>query len=157
MCITPKFKIKDSFGIPMTSRFQNLPHILNLVKIWWRYWQNNNILFCEHGVYIVRDLRNLCHTLGNLNMCQKANRNFSYLVKEPKYYNISFQNWAFDKIPNLKIIYWGHPSPHEQNNESEWPRQISVQEAYMRCGLWTWDINWWINCRMGSFGEKWFL
>ena len=27
-----------------------------------------------------------------------------------------------------------HPVPHEQNYESECPRQIPVQEAYMRSG-----------------------
>ena len=35
----PKFKIKDSFEILRTSRFQNWPYFLNLVKIWWRYCQ----------------------------------------------------------------------------------------------------------------------
>ena len=34
----PKIKIKDSFEIVRTSRFQNWPYYLNLVKIWWRYW-----------------------------------------------------------------------------------------------------------------------
>ena len=35
----PKFKIKDSFEILRTSRFQNWPYFLNLVEIWWRYCQ----------------------------------------------------------------------------------------------------------------------
>ena len=40
----PKLKIKDSFEILRTSRFQNWPYFLNLVKIWWRYWQKTNCL-----------------------------------------------------------------------------------------------------------------
>ena len=37
-----KFKIKDSFEILRTSRFQNWPYFLDLVKIWWRYCQKTN-------------------------------------------------------------------------------------------------------------------
>ena len=47
----PKLKIKDSFEILRTSRFQNWPSFLNLVKIWGRYCQKTNWeLFCGHGV-----------------------------------------------------------------------------------------------------------
>ena len=38
----PKFKIKDSFEILRTSRFQNSPYFLNLVEIWWRYCPKTN-------------------------------------------------------------------------------------------------------------------
>ena len=38
----PKFKIKVSFKILRTSRFQNWPYFLDLVKIWWRYCQKTN-------------------------------------------------------------------------------------------------------------------
>ena len=49
----PKLKIKDSFEILRMSRFQNWPYFLNLVKIWWRYWQKTNcLLFCGHGVLL---------------------------------------------------------------------------------------------------------
>ena len=42
----PNIKIKDSFEILRTSRFQNWPYFLNLVKIWWRYWPKTNwVLF----------------------------------------------------------------------------------------------------------------
>ena len=37
-----KFKIKDSFEILRTSRFQNWPYFLDLVKILWRYCQKTN-------------------------------------------------------------------------------------------------------------------
>ena len=43
-------------------------------------------------------------------------------------------------IPRLKTLsnsvtlQTSHPCPREQNYESEWPRQIPVQEAYMRSG-----------------------
>ena len=37
----PKLRIKDSFEILRTSRFQNWPYFLNLVKIWWRYCQKH--------------------------------------------------------------------------------------------------------------------
>ena len=40
----PKSKVKDSFEILRTSRFQNWPYFLNLVKIWWRYWQKTNCI-----------------------------------------------------------------------------------------------------------------
>ena len=36
------FKIKDSFEILRTSRFQNCPSFFNLVKIWGSYCQNTN-------------------------------------------------------------------------------------------------------------------
>ena len=38
----PKFKIKDSFEILRTGRFQNSPYFLNLVEIWWRYCPKTN-------------------------------------------------------------------------------------------------------------------
>ena len=38
----PKFKSKDSFEILRTSRFQNWPSVLNLVKIWGSYCQKTN-------------------------------------------------------------------------------------------------------------------
>ena len=40
----PKYKIKDSFEILRTSRFQNWPYFLDLVKIWWRYCQKTNCI-----------------------------------------------------------------------------------------------------------------
>ena len=39
----PKLKIKDSFEILRTSKFQNWPSFLNLVKIWGRYYQKNKL------------------------------------------------------------------------------------------------------------------
>ena len=48
----PKFKIKDSFEILRTSRFQNWSYFLNLVKIWWKYWPKTNCcVFLGHGVF----------------------------------------------------------------------------------------------------------
>ena len=38
----PKLKIKDSFEILRTSRFQNWPSFLNFVKIWGSYCQKTN-------------------------------------------------------------------------------------------------------------------
>ena len=38
----PKLKIKVSFEILRTSRFQNWPSFLNLMKIWGRYCQKTN-------------------------------------------------------------------------------------------------------------------
>ena len=40
----PKLKIKDSFEILRTSRFQNCPSFLNLVKIWGSYCQKTNCI-----------------------------------------------------------------------------------------------------------------
>ena len=40
----PKLKIKDSFEILRTSRFQNWPSFLNLVKIWGSYCQNMKVI-----------------------------------------------------------------------------------------------------------------
>ena len=38
----PTFKIKDSYEILRTSRFQKCPSFLNLMKVWGNYRQNTN-------------------------------------------------------------------------------------------------------------------
>ena len=49
----PKLKIKDSFEILRTSRFQNWPSFLNLVNILWRYWQKTNLELFVDTVYLI--------------------------------------------------------------------------------------------------------
>ena len=47
----PNIKSKDSFGKLRTSRFQNCPWFLELMKIWWSYWWITKVIvFCGHGV-----------------------------------------------------------------------------------------------------------
>ena len=49
----PKFKIKVSFEILRTSRFQNWLYFLNFVKIWWRYCKKQNWEIFRTTLYIL--------------------------------------------------------------------------------------------------------
>ena len=49
----PKLKIKDSFEILRTGRFQDCPYFLDFVKIWWRYCQKTKLCtFFVDTVYL---------------------------------------------------------------------------------------------------------
>ena len=78
----PKFKIKDSFEILRTSRFQNWPYFLNLVEIWWRYCPKTN---CQVFLWTqcTRDFIFLCYLILTLSLFYLFYRTTTSFLKIP--------------------------------------------------------------------------